>query len=134
MLFRSMEVDWSDWNGKVEQPEHPLSRPLNKSIKTGADSAAHALATGDVPVLIDAPKQPTKEEEAEWLIKNGFAVPDDQVEILKKQDEIEWNSKFDCLRDWANHRLDEDKGVEFFAKGKSFNEQFLEDEIGRAHV
>jgi hypothetical protein len=79
-VTRKKDVDWSDWKGHVEQPQHPFSKPLNPNLKKGADVAAQALATGQLPDMFGPPPpQPTNDQ------MFGHLVPsEEQVKKAEK--------------------------------------------------
>ncbi len=125
-MARKMDVDWSDWKGHVEQPVHPLSRPLSKGIKTGADSAKEALTTGNLPVIADAPPQPTNEQLFGHLVV---------TEEMAKKAEHKWNNRFNehfaALNQPIDHlnksKLDDKK----WGLGKSFNSMLTKEELAK---
>lgn len=106
-------ADWSNWNGKVDGAS---SEPLNKSFQKGAEVAKEALTTGNLPILRDAPPQPTNEQ------LFGHLVPTE--ETLKKN-ESDWDNRFknhfDGLKQKIDHlnksKVDDKK----WGYGKSFN-------------
>lgn len=124
-MARERDVDWSDWNGRAEEPEHPMSRPLDEGIKTGADAAAQALATGDIPVLVDAPKQPTDEQ-----LFGHLEVTQEQADAAHK----EWDTKIsgfykqDNLNDIDRLNGGDDRLDFEWEEGKSFEQCLREHE------
>ena len=114
-MARKMDVDWSDWDGKCKMPPaHPLSKPLSKSVKNGADAINSTFADMAASIIRDAPKQPTDEQMFGHLVVS---------ESMAKAAEEKWNSTFDTLSfkgpvDHLNKSpIDGEWGV-----GKSFNQ------------
>jgi hypothetical protein len=103
----------ADWSGfskdKAAEPEHPLSRPLNKNVKTGADivndlvdilRGDNNFSAGNINDVAKAAKdqialptqgaiQPSQQEIINHLKKLGFLTEDQ----LKKADET-WGDVF----------------------------------------
>lgn len=118
--------DWSNWNGKVEQPVHPLAKALDKNIKTGADAVRDALTKGELPVMIDAPKQPTNEQMFGHLV-----VTQEQIKAQEKawQDRVgDWFKNANKPVDKLNKSRSNIENREW-APGKSFNDMLTEEEL-----
>ena len=127
-MARQRDVDWSDWKGKVDAPQSPLSKPLDPNLKKGGDLFKNSdVANGHLPVLSDGPKQPTKAE-AEAFVKARMPT---EAEIAKA--EYDWENRF------KNHFEDFNKPIDHlnksegsdksWGKGKSFNSTLSKEEL-----
>jgi len=115
---------WSDWDGKVKQVEHLLSKALNPKIKTGADSSREALTKGEIPSFNGVPRQPTDEE------MFGHLVVTEEQE--KKQQEAWENRMKDFFSSKSQQRIDHlnksSVSEREWTSGKSFNDLLTEEE------
>lgn len=122
-MSRKRDVDWSNWKGHVDVPEHPLSRPLGKA-KTGAEAVSEALSTGHLPVIQDAPKQPTDEQ----MFGSGV-VTEEMVKAAEENYKSVFKKHFEGFKAPVDHlnksKIDERK----WAPGKSFNSLLTPQEI-----
>ena len=118
-------VDWSDWKpGQVDSD--PMSRPLSKNIKTGADAVKEALTTGKLPDLFGpAPRQPTDQEMFGHLVV---------TEEMMKAREKEWENRISKInsREFSksiDHKNKSSVSDRVWTPGKSFNSMLTEEEL-----
>lgn len=115
-------LDWSDWKGKAHEPEHPLSKHIPRGLK-GADVVRDALTKGHLPVMLDAPKQPTDEQMFGHLVKS-----EEHIRAMEEKWEKGFEEGFDKLKapiDNLNKSSVTDKE---WTPGKSFNSLLTEEE------
>lgn len=125
-MARQRDVDWSDWKGYAEQPEHRLSRPLDPSLKKGADVVREALSTGHLPETFGKPKpQPTNKELFGHL---------EVTEEMAKKAEEKWLNTFKTLafRGKVDHLNKPNVDVKW-GYGKSYN-QLLKEQISEKEM
>jgi hypothetical protein len=125
MMARKQDVDWSDWKGYIEKPESPLSKPLNASLKKGADLFKDPdVAFGNLPVMVEVKPQPTNEQ----LFGHLVVSPEE----LKKKEE-EWNNTFHTHFSKLNKPIDHLNTSQVaernWGTGKSFNSMLTEEEL-----
>lgn len=114
-MARQRDIDWSNWKGHVERIEHPLSKPLDPKLKKGADVVHEALSTGNLPVLLDAPPQPTNEQ-----LFGGGVVTEEMVKVADEKWNNVFNKHFSGFKQSIDH-LNKAKVDIQWGYGKSFN-------------
>lgn len=125
-MTRKMDVDWSDWSGKVEQKSHQLSKPVPTSTK-GADVVS-GFSELVKSIISDAQKtQPTKEQ---FEAAVAARMPSEK-EV--KEAEYRWENRFNIHLNGLNKPIDHlNKNAKVNKKweyGKSFNSLLEEEEL-----
>lgn len=129
-MSRKMDVDWSDWKGKAVEPEHPLSKAVPVGV-TGAESVKEALTKGVLPVMLDAPKQPTKQE---FEAAIAARLPSEE-QIAKANDawENRFKTHFNEFSKPIDHLNKSSVSNKKWADGKSFN-SLLKDQLSEEEM
>lgn len=122
-MARERDIDWADWKGHVDNPQ--ADAPAS-SLKKGADAVKEALTTGRLPILQDAPKQPTKEE---FEARVAAMLPSEEQIATS---EAEWRDAFKKKLSAAfkpiDHLNKSDVAAREWGSGKSFNSMLTEEE------
>lgn len=122
-MARQQDVDWSDWKGHIDSPT--TNTPSNQ-LKKGADVVKEALTTGKLPILIDAPKQPTKEEfEA---IVAAMLPSKEKINELEANWKDAFNKRISEASKPIDHLNKSDIATREWGNGKSFNSILTEEE------
>lgn len=122
-MSRKQDVDWSDWKGHVEKQVSPLSRDLPSNLKKGSD-LFKSINFGNLPVIQDAPRQPTNEEMFGHLVVSA-------EEITKKEEN--WKNRMqktaNALYQPIDHLNKSAVSDKSWGTGKSFNSMLSEEEL-----
>ena len=123
-MAKAGELDWTDlMSGKVGEPEHPLSKPLNGEPNKGGEKVTKEELKKEAEFIIKGWQQPgiksPNKEEAEAFIKSIFPQLAWTEEEWKKAEE-QWNNRVndnfnrlkkatvqekpDDLKDWGNSK------------------------------
>lgn len=129
-MSRKMDVDWSDWKGSANAPEHSLSRPVDVGSK-GAD-VAKDLNNLVKSIIEDGKKtQPTKEQ---FEAAIAARLPsEEQMKKAANDWENRFKNHFDLLSKPIDHLNKSTIDHKKWKNGKSFNDM-LKEELSEADL
>lgn len=122
-MARERDINWSDWKGHVNNPQ--VDSPASE-LKKGIDAVKEALTTGNLPIIIDAPKQPSK---AEFEARIAAMLPsEEQIVAAETNWKDAFKKKLSTAFEPIDHLNKSEVATRTWGSGKSFNSMLTEEE------